>query len=237
MKINLALKHFKARFDVGDIPDNAAIHDFLDSIQPVSDLDTLSSRHFTDLYFSERFHKALDATLHFVIVALQVKLSQSDLLRTLNGEPTKKSLVSKAVERTLIRSLKRMLSCGATLGKGRTPMKVFKDLETAAINGRPFLKRRVARYRTEIRDILDSNTLRYLPANEYFSYHIRHLKGQSETSSKRCGVPVNSLPKNPDSWDITRSPDDGLTWIHVPSTNVRYNYMVRSSYKTNMFRE
>jgi hypothetical protein len=222
----LALKQFKARFDVGDIPDNAEIHDFLDSVQPVSDLDTLSSRHFTDLYFSERFHKALDATLHFVVVALQVKLSQPDLLRTLNGEPVRKSLVAKAVERTLIRSLKRLLSCGATLGEGRTPMKVFRDLNTAAMHGRPFLKRRLARYQTDIRAVLDSNTLRYLPADECFSYHVRHLKGQSEASSTRRWVPVNSLPKNPDSWDITRSPDDGLTWIHVPSTNVSYDYIV-----------
>jgi hypothetical protein len=128
IKINLALKQFKDRFDVGDIPDNAEIHDFLDSVQPISDLDTLSSQHFTDLCFSERFHKALDATLHFVVVALHVKLSQPDLLRTLNREPMRKSLVAKTVERTLIRSLKRLLCCGATLGEGRTPMKVFRDL-------------------------------------------------------------------------------------------------------------
>jgi hypothetical protein len=225
----LALKQFKVRFETNDLPTNAEIHGFLDSIQPVPDLDVLSSQHFSDLYSSECFHKALDATLYIVIARLRERLSEADLLRTLNETLNKTSLAAKAVERTLVKSLNILLLCGATFGQKQTPWTVFRDLEASPLASRPSMRKRLTKYQQRIQNLLDQSIVRHMPSEVYFTYDVRHGKGRSRPHNFRCEESVSLLHKVTKSWDITRSPEDGLTWIHVFSTNVSYVDVIVSS--------
>ncbi|KAH5757268.1 hypothetical protein HBI88_190700 [Parastagonospora nodorum] len=218
IKINLALKRFKTRFESDDLPTSGDIHGFLDSIENVPDLDVLSSQHFSDLYFSECFHKALDSTLYVIIARLQERSSHADLLRTINESSDGKSLAVKAVERTLVRSLGLLLLCSATLGHDQTPWTVFQNLESSTLGGRPFMRKRFTKYQKRLRNLLDLSILQHMPPEEYFTYDIRHGKGRSRPYNVRREEPVSSLTEITQSWDITKSPE-GLTWIHVPSTN------------------
>ena len=114
----------------------------------------LSSQHCSDLYFSGCFHKALDATLYFVVVGLQEKVSQTDLLRTINEASYGISLAVKHVFRGIL----------------------------------------YARYSS--------------------------WEGAEQAYNIRREELVSSSHKVTQSWEVTKWPQEGLTWAHVPSTNV-----------------
>lgn len=155
-----------------------------------------------------------------MVAKLQGKSSQTDLLRTINETSDGKSLAVKAVERTLVRSLEILLLCGATLGRDETPWTVFRNLESSTLAGRPFMRKRFTKYQKRVRNLLDLSILQHMPSDEYFTYDIRHGKGRSRPYNVRREELVSSLHRVTQSWDITKWPEEGLTWVHVPFTNV-----------------
>ncbi|EAT82348.1 hypothetical protein SNOG_10013 [Parastagonospora nodorum SN15] len=95
---------------------------------------------------------------------------------------------------------------------------MFQNLESSTLGGRPFMRKRFTKYQKRLRNLLDLSILQHMPPEEYFTYDIRHGKGRSRPYNVRREEPVSSLTEITQSWDITKSPE-GLTWIHVPSTN------------------
>jgi hypothetical protein len=179
------------------------------------------------------YRRAIEDTLHFVIVKLKLTNTKDTICQILNAHsPNEKSLVAKAVKYGLTQSLDLLLSCGATLGDDITPSMVYRDLEEYARSVESTVIRlRLFKERESIRNLLDRSVA---ITEDDFCYVMqpgsrgRYVPYKLNDHKYTASLPETPLHLNPDMRHKSK-----VFWTHVSSTNVSSHIPNPSNNATN----
>lgn len=178
LEISAALGRFESRLSKGDLPNLSDLHAFLNIIAqyPVDLRCNLTAQEITrdTIKICEVAYQYMDVALCFILSQLKERLSPVEIMCILNDPASTKSLVAKAVERTLKNSLAILLACGATLGHGETPRTVFAALNDAKVFFTSAMKERVAYYQVRFRSLLDLSAVFTVTGNDVMLYNALH---------------------------------------------------------------
>jgi hypothetical protein len=218
-KINTSRKVFKARFKKADYPTGAELHSFLDYQIGLADLN-LRSTHESCIYYesslSYAFWQAVDSTLRFVVMQLKKHLDPVQLEYTIDTVSHGKSLLAKAAELTLVRSLSLLLVCGASLEHGSTPKDILAGMHKSIDSLRkPLPRLQGDMERDKIRTLLDRTILSKASDAEYYTIQ-RYRPTETETRIAK----LKSLLQTKSTYSGSVRWPDGMTWVHASSTNV-----------------
>jgi hypothetical protein len=215
-RVDTALKKFKAQLTRATATN---MHSFLesrvqDAVRDLSSTDDSCIYYESSLSYS--FWKAVDSTLRFVIFQLKKMHSPERLTDALNVTFLGRSLVAKAAELNLPRSLALLLACGASLGRDLTPKDILAGMENNIALSRQSLPRlQGEKERDKIRALLDRNAIFEASDEEYYTIQI-HRPNETETRIANS----NSLLQIRSKYNGSAPWSDRMAWVHASSTNV-----------------